>query len=197
MDVKGKRGNSEFVIVLLLFFTYAICALAICVLGANSYSQTVAVVQEGFNQRTGVLYIAQKVRQNDIGGGVRVDTYNDGTALVLTEQQTGQGFETWIFVKDGFLCEQQIQAGTEIVDDQAQRIMPMRMLALSFSEEDLLKVALITETGSVNTTNIAVRSSGDSFNKGNTPPASALAAQEAAQDGLVIMNPPANQGGVS
>lgn len=188
----SKRHNADLLVVLLLFMVYAGCALLLCALGASFYSNTVAVSQEGFNQRTGLLYMVQRVHQNDIGGGMRLDTYQGSDALVLIEQETGQGFETWIFIQDGFLCEQLIAQGTSIIPDQVQRVMPMQSLSLSLTDR-LLSVSLTTDTGTVNAINLYVRSSGDTFNAGASPPASAsTASEDAAMSGPTIMNPAFN-----
>ncbi len=194
---QSRQHSADLLVVLLLFFVYAGCALMLCVLGANSYSHTVSVLQEGYDQRSGVLYIAQKVHQNDIGGGVRVDSYNGTDALVLIEQETGEGYETWIFIQDGHLCEELIASGSEIVPGQAQRIMPMQELKLTLVE-NLLSVSLTTDTGALNATRLALRSSGGAFNTGSTPPASSdTATEDESMSGPTIMIPPANAGGES
>lgn len=183
-----KQHNADLVIVLLLFFMYAGCALMLCVLGANSYGHTAAVLEESYNQRSGVLYIAQKLHQNDIGGGVRLDSYEDSDALVLTEQETGKGYETWIFVLDGYLCEELIAPDAALVKDQAQRIMPMQELRLARTGEALLTVSVATDSETVNTIHLALRSSGGSYTTTGSPP-SVLPATDAAMSGPTIMTP--------
>jgi len=178
--------------VLLLFFVYAGSALLLSVLGISAYSRTVAVLQEGFNERSGVLYIAQKVQQNDLAGGVQLSTYQGNDALILIEQETGQGFETWIFIQDGYLCELMISSGDQIIPAAAQRIMPMKELKLTLSKDNLLSVSVTTEADSINTISLALRSSGEAFNSGGNPPPSPSAAPPREP---VIMIPPATEGG--
>lgn len=193
-----KQHNADLLIVLLLFFVYASCALLLCVLGANSYSQTVAVLQDGYDQRSGVLYVAQKVHQNDIGGGVRVEQYAGNDALVLVEQETGQAYETWLFIQDGYLCEEFIAAGSDIVEGQAQRIMPMQAMQLTLNDKNLLSVSLTTDTGKLNAISLALRSGGDTFNTGNNPPLSSkIPNDDPAASGPTIMTPAPNEGGAS
>jgi len=177
---------------MVLFFVYAGSALLLSVLGISSYSRTVGVLQEGFNERSGILYISQKVQQSDVGGGVQLSTYQGNDALVLVEQVTGDGFETWIFIQDGYLCELLIASGSDIIPAQAQRIMPMKEMSLGLSPDNLLSVSVLTETDTVNTINLALRSSGGVYNTGNNPPPSP---SSAAPREPVVMNPPANEGG--
>ena len=175
---------------LLLFLFYAGSALLLGVLGVHSYSRTVTVLQEGFSERSGILYIAQKVQQGDIAGGVRLDRYQDNDALVLIEQETGQGFEDWIFIQDGYLCELLISSGDEVNPAQAQRIMPMKALVISLSANNLLSVSVTTEADTVNSISLALRSSGGAFNTGTTP---APAASTAESGGPTVMTPPSSQ----
>lgn len=194
---KRKQYSSDLLIVLLLFFVYAICALLLCVVGVNAYSQTVSVLQEGYNQRSGILYIAQKVHHNDIGGGVRVDQYDDTDALVLVEQDTGTGYETWIFIKDGYLCELVVAAGSDVTHEQAQRIMPMQDMALELGEANLLRLEVTTDTGTVHSMSLAIRSSGNSYNAtGDTLPRSSDTGTSDI-DGGTVMTPAPGEGGTS
>ena len=182
---------SDIFLVLILFFVYAGCALLLSVLGISSYSRTVSVLQEGFNERSGILYIAQKVQQNDVAGSVQISSYQGNDALVLIEQETGMGFETWIFIQDGYLCELLISSGADIIPTQAQRIMPMQALDLQLSSENLLTVSVTTTADSVNVISLALRSSGEAFNAGNNPPPSPSTALPREP---TVMTPPAIEG---
>ncbi|MDR1087744.1 MAG: DUF4860 domain-containing protein [Coriobacteriales bacterium] len=191
-----KQHNADLAIVLLLFFVYAGCALMLCVLGANSYGHTAAVLEESYNQRSGVLYIAQKFHQNDIGGGVRLDSYQGSDALVLIEQETGKAYETWIFVLDGYLCEELIAPDSTLVADQAQRIMPLQELRLTRTGDALIAVSLSIDAQTVNTIHLALRSSGGGFTTEDRPPAAAPSSDDARASGPTIMTPaPDGEGG--
>lgn len=188
--LKRKEHNADLVFVLLQFFLYAGCALTLCILGVSSYSHAVEVLESGYDQRTGILYLSQKVHQSDIGGGVRMGSFEGTDALVLVEQETGEEYETWIFVYDGYLCEELVAAGSEVLASQAQRIMPMRELRLTLSEGNLLSISLTTNSGTVDAKKLALRSGGGTFNEGNTPPISSFTAgDDAAMSGPTVMSP--------
>jgi hypothetical protein len=146
----GRHRISDLLLVLLLFAVYAAGAMMLAAIGSDTYRRTSQVMEEDYNLRTGVLYIAEKVRQNDVGGGVRLASESEaviadaGDALVLTEQSTGRGFETWIFVNSGNLCEVTIASGEVPELAQAQVIMPMQAMRLSNFAPGLLQVDLIT-----------------------------------------------------
>jgi hypothetical protein len=161
-----KQHNADLVLVVAVFFVYATCALLLCALGANTYRETAATMQSDYNQRTGVLYIAEKVRQNDIGGSVQVQAFNGSDALVLTEQESGLGYQTWIFVADGKLYEEFIAAGDAIDMQAAQTIMPMQSISLTYRDPALLNVELVSSEGVTSSIKLATRSGGGTYNTG-------------------------------
>jgi hypothetical protein len=125
-----KKHSLDLVVVVTLFFVYAACALLLCVIGAEVYRTTAATMQKNYDQRTSVLYIAEKVRQNDLDGTVRVDRVDDVDALVLIEKQSGRDYETWLFVKNQVLYEGLFAPGATIDVKLCQPIMPMEALAI-------------------------------------------------------------------
>jgi hypothetical protein len=125
-----KKHSLDLVVVVALFFVYAACALLLCVIGAEVYRTTAATMQDNYDQRTSVLYVAEKVRQNDLDGTVRVDRVDDADALVLIEKQSGRDYETWLFVKDQMLYEGLFAPGAAIDVKLCQPIMPMDALTI-------------------------------------------------------------------
>jgi hypothetical protein len=131
-----KKHSLDLVVVVALFFVYAACALLLCVIGAEVYRTTAATMQNNYDQRTSVLYVAEKVRQNDLDGTVRVDRVDDTDALVLVEKQSGRDYETWLFVKDEVLYEGLFAPGAAIDVKLCQPIMPMGALTIGQDETD-------------------------------------------------------------
>ena len=160
-----KRHSFELLLVLVVFCIYAAGSLFLCAIGANTYKDISASMQKNYDLRTGVMYLAEKTRQNDVAGGIAVKKMYGADALVLTEQVTGRGFETWIFVYDGMLCEIVIASGSSnnISLSMLQRIMPMKTMTLTLDKTNLLSVQLVTPEGTTSSITLNVSSSGDSF----------------------------------
>jgi hypothetical protein len=125
-----KRHSLDLVVVVALFFIYATSALLLCVIGAEVYRGAAETMQHNYDQRTSVLYLVEKVRQNDLDDSLRVDSVGDSTALVLIEQRSGQGYETWLFVQDSILYEGMFAPGDPIDLKLCQPIMPMESLTI-------------------------------------------------------------------
>ncbi|MDR2493390.1 MAG: DUF4860 domain-containing protein [Coriobacteriales bacterium] len=154
-----RRHSFDLLIVLVVFSVYAGSALLVSATGANVYRQTVEVMQDDFNLRTSIQYLTEKVRQNDVAGGVRIESQNGSDALVLTQEIVGrESFETWIFVSDGQLRETTIAAGTALSLDQTQAIMPLRDLRIDYDPNGLLDIRAVTVEGSTSETSIQVKS---------------------------------------
>ncbi|MDR3052730.1 MAG: DUF4860 domain-containing protein, partial [Coriobacteriales bacterium] len=138
-----KRRSVDLFVVLALFCVYITSALLLSTIGAGVYKDTAAVMQDNYDLRTGALYVAEKTRQSDVNGAVRIDSYEGNDALVMTEQETGQGYETWIFVSDGVLYEEFIASGADVQLGNGQAIMPMQSMDLSLNNE-LLSIDFVT-----------------------------------------------------
>ncbi|MDR2106385.1 MAG: DUF4860 domain-containing protein [Coriobacteriales bacterium] len=158
-----KRHSLDLVVIIALFFVYATCALFLCVIGAEVYRETAATMQHNYDHRTSALYVAEKVRQNDLEGCVRVDSVDGANALVLIEKRSGRDYETWIFVKDRMLYEGLFAPGAVIDARLCQPIMPMSSLTIKQAEttEGLLSATFYTVDGQVTDVNIWLRTEQD------------------------------------
>jgi hypothetical protein len=155
-----KKHSLDLVVVVALFFVYAACALLLCVIGAEVYRATAATMQNNYDQRTSVLYVAEKVRQNDLDGTVRVDRVDSADALVLIEKQSGRDYETWLFVKDQMLYEGLFAPDAVIDAKLCQPIMPMDALTIGPNKTDngLLNITFVALDGQKTSINLWQRS---------------------------------------
>jgi hypothetical protein len=158
-----KRHSFDLVVIIALFFVYATCALFLCVIGAEVYRETAATMQRNYDHRTSALYVAEKVRQNDLEGCVRVDSVDGASALVLIEKESGRDYETWLFVKDQMLYEGLFEPGAVIDPKLCQPVMPMSSLAIeqAAGANGLLSATFHTVDGQVTDFNIWLRTEQD------------------------------------
>jgi hypothetical protein len=155
-----KKHSLDLVVVVALFFVYATCALLLCVIGAEVYRETAATMQRNYDQRTSALYVAEKFRQNDRTGAVRVDQVNETDALVLVEKKSGYDYETWLFVQDQVLYEGLFAPGDTIDIKLCQAIMPMDALMIAPSEAspELFDATFYATDGQITSINLCLRS---------------------------------------
>ena len=77
------------------------------IIGSGVYRNTTVQMEENYVARTALSYVAEKVRQHDTSGGVRLTEEEGETVLVLqnTENTTDTDYLTYIYSYDGWLCE--------------------------------------------------------------------------------------------
>jgi hypothetical protein len=155
-----KKHSLDLVVVVALFFVYAACALLLCVIGADVYRGTATTMQHNYDQRTSILYVAEKVRQNDRDGTVRIERVGDVDALVLVEKQSGRDYETWLFVQDQMLYEGLFAPGSTIDAKLCQSVMPMDALTLERVDTDsgLISATFHTVDGQTTSIDLWLRS---------------------------------------
>ncbi len=148
-----KKSAIELLFVLGLFGIYTIISLFVAVIGADVYRGNVEESEANYNMRTSVLYLTEKVRQNQVVEGIRIDVVGDSQALVLSEEINDKIYETWIYIEDGQLSEVLVPADTMIVPGIGQSIMPLSTLTFS-QEENLLHIAVTDLAGNIHATDL-------------------------------------------
>ncbi len=139
----AKKHSAEIIFVLSLFLIYTFCALLLSVMGANVYSKNVDDSEKNYNMRTSLLYITEKVRQNESIGNISVGTALGNDALVLSRTIDETVYNTWIYFEDGNLCEVIVPSNLEIVPNMGQKIMSVS--AMEFEINDSLLSVIITD----------------------------------------------------
>ena len=154
MGKKRHFVNLMFTITLLAVF--ALSSIFVAVMGVQVYSHSASKMQNNFDTRTSLVYIAEKVRQCQ-NSDYEIRNYKGCGALVLKDTYDGRVFETWITVKDGKLCEIMAEQGTDISDFAGQNIMDLKAISFSVSGM-LLKITVTSPDGKAESLSISRRS---------------------------------------
>lgn len=154
MREKQVRHHIDGLVALLLFGVFAACVLVVLLTGADAYRRLTDRDQAAYERRTGVQYIATRVRQSDHAGGVAVEPFGDGDALVLGADET---YASRVYCYDGWLMELYCLAEEPMEPQDGQRILEAEALALSL-EDGLLEVGLTMPDGTEDTLRLSLRS---------------------------------------
>lgn len=168
MRSKMRKHEIDSVFVLLLFTLFAGCILMVLLLGASSYEKLVKRDTEAYNARTGVQYIAAKLRHGDASACVQAGSFADKNnteadeipTLYLGMSAEGEFYYTKIYYYDGYLRELLCMEEDELEPEDGQEVLR----ATSFSVEQegtLLTVSVGDEEGEVHTLSLAIRSTGE------------------------------------
>lgn len=148
-----RRDNSivDMLFLLALFGVFLISALFIVLFGANIYKKTATDMDSNFKARTSVAYITEKIRRNDVEGGVVLLQKNGHDTLAL-RQTTGHGtYDTYLYYADGYLREITLSSGTEFAPETGAKILEMQAFAIEEINESLLAFR-VTDTEGIETT---------------------------------------------
>ncbi len=149
MNGRSKRKHSiDMLFPVTLFFIFAFLAVMILVFAANIYSSNTQKEQAAEKKYTPVLYITEKVRQND--GQVTVEKVADSDALVL------HSYSTYIYYYDGYLRELFVEDGIKINPKAGQEIMETGDFKAELDSNKVIKFEVINEdvsTGYIYTDN--------------------------------------------
>ncbi len=153
MKRQGTKHQVDGLLMMLLFGVFAVCVLAVLLTGAKAYRGLTERDQAAYDRRTCVQYIATRVRQGDIEGGVTVEPFGDTTALCMTQD----GYVTRVYWHDGYLMELYTSEDAELYPEDGEKIMPLESLSWSM-EDGLLRAEIGAAGGVVDTLRLSLRS---------------------------------------
>lgn len=129
-----KKHSTDLLFILALFCVFVASALMVVLIGANSYRSTTSHMQDAYTSRTALLYVCEKVRQNDAEGAVALGTIGDQTALTLTREYDGKNYVTYIYEYNHQLKELFVAEGLSVSPEQGQTILEVEQFEMEESE---------------------------------------------------------------
>lgn len=170
MKRETAKHHMDGVYVLLLFAVFAGCILIVLLFGASAYEKIVERDQASYNQRTGIQYLAAKIRHSDSTDQIFVGSFSDRTNVAADEinalylQFVGEdgavpGYYTKIYYYDGYIREVLCGEDDGLSPEDGSEVMAAGGLRFS-REGDLITCVVVNEDGSERSLNIAVRSGG-------------------------------------
>lgn len=142
---------------LALFVLMLGCVLMLAVFGAQVYGALTQSQKRNNATRASLSYVAARLRSSDAVQAVSVVPGPQGDALVLSDVGETTGYETRIYVYDGWLMEEYTEVQSEFSPDAAQPIARTDTFAATVdgklatvtTDQGTICVFLHTEEGSV------------------------------------------------
>ena len=165
MKSRAEKREIGSVAVLLLFTVFAGCILLVLLSGASFYKELVARDAGAYTARTGVQYLAAKLRHSDEAGGVQAGAFSDRTNTAADEIPTlylrmsaGEEFYyTKIYYYDGYIRELLCSEDVILFPEDGQKILPAQSFSVT-SQGSLLKITIGDCEGEVRELSLSVRS---------------------------------------
>ncbi|MBE0449624.1 MAG: DUF4860 domain-containing protein [Clostridia bacterium] len=151
--LKKLKGNEkgyslvEMAVGMLLLLIFGTALLTLTASSAGSYERLVNEKAIDTEFRIASSYLTTKLRQNDRSGAVVLISQDTepGVAIKISEDLSGEIYETWIYVADGFLKEVMIPAGVAFDGDYAFVIAEIDQMELIDDEEGVIGIELFKE----------------------------------------------------
>jgi hypothetical protein len=100
---KGQTMNVLFT--MLLFLVFVLSALFSVLIGGKVYENIRGRMEESYTGSVALNYVANKVRQGDMDGGITVREVDRVPVLELRQEINDRAYITWIYYYDGYIRE--------------------------------------------------------------------------------------------
>lgn len=154
-----KKHIIDFVFPIALFFVFAASSLVVILLAANIYSSTTKSSESGFETRTILSYMTEKIRQGDEKKAVSIETFDGHDALAIQSiYGEDQIYMTYIYEDKGILRELFIQDGVDAKASSGKEIMKVSDFCMKKLSDTLFEFSCSSEDGETVKTIVSVRS---------------------------------------
>lgn len=155
--MRRKPFPFDGLLLLLLLSVFALCILLVLLGGADAYKDLNQRDQQSYDRRTAIQYLTTRVRQADRLGGLRVEPFGEGDALVFLETIQGEDYETRIYCWEGQLRELFAARGSQLGPEDGTVVLPTAALEAQLTD-GVLTLRLTAETGEVHRQTLTLRS---------------------------------------
>ena len=127
---------------MVVFAIFAVCIVAVLLMGINTYKSLNERDQAAYSQRTCAHYLTTKVRQAADPDAIAVSE----NMLVLSETIEGEDYLTYIYCDRGWLREYFTSDAAPEDPDMGEKILPAQSLDLTL-ENNLLSMVITSDDG--------------------------------------------------
>lgn len=141
----SRKYSFHFVFILMLYLLIVLFSLMIILLGKNIYSSINHDRQVNYERRVSLSYVANKIRQNDKEGSIRIESLNGENAIVITEDYDGDMYETWIYFYDNTIYEMFTDAGIRFNLEDGMKVLETDGFKIEEIKNDLYRLTAIDQ----------------------------------------------------
>lgn len=146
MRITPQRHMTDFFFTVALFAVFVVSSLLVLLFGINVYRSSSERMEQNFTSQTTLTYIASKARHCDVHGALALGELDGIPALVLSREEDGVFYDTYIYGYEGTLRELMVERGHELSPESGAVITDIASLAFT-QEGTLLRASLTCEDG--------------------------------------------------
>jgi hypothetical protein len=156
-----RRAHTiDLVFSLTLFCAFAASMLFVLLSGAKIYQGVDNRMEENYEERTCLGYIASKLRHFDAEGAVSLTEFGDSEALLLTQTIDGTEYGTVLYTFQGMVMELFTELPLEFGPEAGSPVLPAESLRFTWASDRLLRVECVGSGGSA-AVSVALRAAGE------------------------------------
>ena len=140
-----NRQSTNLIFTMLLFLTFVMCALFTVLIGGKVYENINVRTQQSYKDQVVLNYVANKIRQGDREDRIHVIEKEGQSVLEISQDFYEVEYVTWIYCRDGNLCELFTDPECSLGLADGLEITPCE--ALEFQEEEHRIRVLMPRTG--------------------------------------------------
>ena len=146
----------------MLFCVFAASVLMVLMNGAQVYRGVAQRLEQYYEERSCLSYIATKLRHFDTADAVSLTEFGDGEALLLTQVIAGDEYGTMIYTYEGMVMELFTDMPIAFGPEAGSKVLPAKALHFSWlSEGSLLQIGCTGASGNSADVRIALRAVGE------------------------------------
>ena len=143
---KGQRHLIDGIAGLLVYGLFAVCILAVLLSGAKVYSRIVNRDNDVYESRTGVQYIATKLRQAELPSSVSITKENGLNVLRIREEDGDEECYACIYCYEGYLRELILESGVDFYGDAGEKLIPAESADFEI-DDGMLRITVTDRSG--------------------------------------------------
>ena len=147
--------------VLTLFLLLSALSISVILAGSSVYEKISDNMEDNYDRRVTFSYLATKIRQNDIGGSIYIETKDGVPMIAIKESYDGDELITFIYHYDGAIREILVDAADKdgFDFDWGTEIIKAEGFDFEFCEnEEKIEMSLTDSYGNVQSTRVVLRS---------------------------------------
>lgn len=144
--MERKNAKITGLLVLVVFALFAVCILMVLLTGAKTYEALVNRGDTAYEYRTAARYLAARVQQSDVAGGIFLEDFGGCSTLVLRQEIDGEGYLTRVYCHEGHLRELFTAEGGSFAPEDGEKLLEMESLRFAW-EAGGLSARFVTAEG--------------------------------------------------
>lgn len=146
--MERQKHMTDKMFLIILFATFAICAFALIMIGANVYSHTASAMNMDYEKRIDISYVTEKIRQWDEKDSLEIGTFHEKTALIHKEKINGMQYLTYIYQEKGALRELMVREGLDTEKMQGEKIISAKGFTIRENNQ-MYEICIVRSDGEI------------------------------------------------